>query len=99
MEKIIFTTSIRCEVYEPMAGRVDYRYGEEGIPQPADIETRHEMGCDYTIVSPMSPYAVGWSNWRKIEALAEGRAFDEVAEATVNWVNRTITVYKKEFEE
>ena len=96
MGKLLFTTSIRCEIYAPMAGRVDYMYGEEGIPIPADMETRQEFGCGYTIVGTLSPYALGWDNWRIIEALAEGRDFNEVAEAVVDWVNKTITVYEKE---
>jgi len=91
----VFTTKIRCQLYEPMIGKVAYG-NEVGIPEATDPETCAEMGWKYTVCGPLSPYALGWENWRKLIDIAGDRALSEVFHAEVDFERRTISVFKLE---
>ena len=89
----MFETTIKCEVYEPMAGKVMHG-SNVGIPQPACAESRMAFGSEYTICSPMSPYALGWSNWQILKDEANGRDFSEVFQPVVDFEKNIITIYR-----
>jgi len=95
MNSKIFTTHIRCKVYEPMAGKVSYGYEEVGIPQKTDAETEAEMGWKYTVISPLSPYAIGSMLWQMLCANAGGKTLSDVFEACVDFKANMITVSLK----
>jgi hypothetical protein len=93
--KKLFTSAIKCKVYAPMVGKVQY-FDREGIPKIEPLETQFEIGSKYTVVSPLSPYAIGWNNWQKLVDGAGGRDLADVYKAEVDFDQKTITVYQKE---
>jgi len=93
--KRLFTADIACEVYEPMVGKVSYGPEEIGIPQKTHSEEEAEFGWKYTVVSPLSPYALGGMLWQMLCANAEGKSLSEVFEADVDFEAKTITVSLK----
>lgn len=89
------TTQIKCEVFQlPEAERDEVRYmgDEQGIPQACSAEITAETGAPYTIVSPLSPYALGTELWQDLRKRANGRDFSDVFSATIDWDANTITV-------
>ncbi len=92
----LFETKITCELYEPKIGKVSYTNGRVGIPQKTTPEEEAEMGWKYTVVSPLSPYAIGWKNWESLCDNSGGKGLAEVFRAEVDFEKKTITVYKKE---
>jgi len=74
----VLVSSIKCKVYIPMIGKVEYHDGEEGILHTVSLEDQYEIGSKYTICSPLSPYAIGWNNWKMLCEEARGKDFAEV---------------------
>ena len=95
-KKCLIETPIVCRVYKPMVGKVMYGKNEIGIPQVTDPEVEAEMGWKYTIVSPLSPYAVGKTIWQKLCEMAGDLALSDVFTTEVNFNTNRITIYKKE---
>ena len=95
-KKLLIETPIVCRVYQPMVGKVMYGKNEIGIPQTTEPEVQAEMGWLYTIVSPLSPYAVGKTIWQKLCEMAGDLALSDVFTTEVNFNTNRITIYKKE---
>lgn len=95
VENFLFTTDIKCKVYAPKVGKV--KYGDEvGIPHATDAETSFELGVNYTICSPLSPYALGTEKWQMLCEKAAGRDLSDVFEARIDFKANTIAVFEKE---
>jgi len=95
-KNLLIETAIVCQVYKPMVGLVMYAKDEIGIPQVTDPEVEAEMGWKYTIVSPLSPYAVGKPIWQKLCEMAGDLALSDAFTTEVNFNTNRITIYKKE---
>lgn len=96
MTTFIFKTKIKCKVYEPMIGKVEYGDDRVGIPHKTHPEVEAEMGWKYTVCSPLSPYALGGEHWKSLCKIADGKSLSDVFRAEVDFTKNTITVYIKE---
>ncbi len=94
--KKLFETSIKCELYKPMIGKVVYGDEPEGIPEKTSPEVEAEMGWKYVICSPLSPYAIGGIHWDSLCKIADGKSLSDIFHAEVDFTKNTITVYIKE---
>lgn len=98
---ILGTFPLVCPVYKPAINkRIEYRKGQPGIPQLMEGEEYYESQAafgrhpPYSIVSPFSPYALGWETHSRL--LRENRGSFEGLEADIDYSRRTVTVRRKE---
>jgi hypothetical protein len=92
----LFTVKIHQKVYTPMIGKVMYGKDEVGVPLVTDEETHAEMGWNYTVASPLSPYVLGTPKWKLLCSMKkDGEGLDDVFRAEINWKKNEVTVYKK----